>query len=148
MGKIDLILTVEEYLQQYQDTLKELNECRDRMLELEYPQRGNRISSGEHSGISNHPEEYAIIKDRLEHKISNLERVLPHKKKQVERLINRVKPRQARILRKKYIEGLNSLELAAWMHVQPKSANAAIKFAIEEARTKYNEILKSHKNAV
>ena len=135
-----MILTLEEFLQQYQDALIELRDCKEKLLELEYPQRGNRIVSGDHAGISNHPEEFAIIKDQLERKIKHLESSLPHKKRQVEKFLNRMKQRQARILRKKYIEGLNSLELAAWMHVQPKSANAAVKFALEEAQKLYEEI--------
>lgn len=141
-----MILTIEEFLQQYRDTLAELQECKDRLLELEYPERGNRITMGDHAGISNHPEEYAIIKDRLERKISNLERVLPHKKKQIERLLNRLKQRQSRVLRKKYIDGLNTLELAAWMHVQPKSANAAVKFAIDAAREEYAKLTEHKTN--
>ena len=140
------ILSVEEFLQQYQKTLAELREAKEKLLELEYPERGNRIVNGCHAGISNQPEEHAIIKDKLEHKIRNLESILPHQRKQIDRFLNRLKQRQARILRKKYIEGLNSLELAAWMHVQPKSANATVKFAIEEAQAKYNEIITHLKN--
>ena len=132
-------LTIEEFLQQYQDTLIELRECEGRLLELEYPQRGNRILKGEHAGISNQPEEYAIIKDKLERKIAILKAKLPRQKKQIERLLDRLNPRKAKILRRKYIEGLNTLELAAWMHVQPKSAIAALKFAIEHARKEYEE---------
>lgn len=142
------VMTLEEFLQQYHDTQIELQECKDKLLELEYPERGNRIATGSHAGVSNQPEEHAIIKDRLERKIKVLEDILPHKKRQIEHFLNQIRQRQARILRKKYIDGLNSLELAAWMHVQPKSANAAVKFALEEARTKYNEIMARRKNAV
>jgi len=133
-------LTLEEFLLQYQDALTELNECRERLQELEYPARGNRILKGEHAGISNQPEEYSMIKDSLTRKTEHLERLLPIKRKQIERFLGRLKPRQARILRKKYIEGLNSLEMAAWMHVQPKSAIAAVKLAIEHAQDEYNKL--------
>jgi len=141
------IMTLEEFLQQYQDALIDLEECKERLKELDYPQRGNRIVTGAHSGISNQPEEHAIVRDQLERKIKALESVIPHRKKQIGKFLDRMKPRQARILRKKYIEGLNSLELAAWMHVQPKSANATIKFALEEARIKYKEIILNHKDS-
>ena len=134
------IMTLEEFLQQYQDALLELEECEERLKELDYPQRGNRIVTGSHSGVSNQPEEHAIVRDQLERKIQTLESVIPHKKKQIEKFLNQLKIRQARVLRKKYIEGLNSLELAAWMHVQPKSANATVKFALEEARIIYDSI--------
>lgn len=134
------IMTLEEFLQQYQDALIDLNECQERMQELNYPQRGNRIVTGTHSGISNQPEEHAIVRDQLERKIKTLENVIPHKKKQIEKFLGHMKQRQSRILRKKYIDGLNSLELAAWMHVQPKSANATVKFALEEARIIYDSI--------
>ena len=140
------IMTLEEFLQQYRDTLLELRECKDKLLELEYPERGNRITMGDHAGISNHPEEYAIIKDRLERKICALERSLPHRKKQIERFLSRLKQRQARILRRKYIDGLNSLELASWMHVQPKSAIAAVKFAMEHAQEEYEKLTEEKKN--
>lgn len=134
------IMTLEEFLQQYQDCLIDLEECKERLKELDYPQRGNRIVTGAHSGISNQPEEHAIVRDQLERKIKTLESVIPHKKKQIEKFLGRMKQRQSRILRKKYIDGLNSLELAAWMHVQPKSANAAVKFAIEAAKEEYTKL--------
>ena len=133
-------MTLEEFLQQYQDALIDLNECRERLKELDFPQRGNRIVTGTHSGISNQPEEHAIVRDQLERKIKALEGIIPHRKKQIEKFLNRLRQRQARILRKKYIDGLNTLELAAWMHVQPKSATATLKFAMEEARLKYDSI--------
>ena len=143
-------MTLEEFLQQYQDALIDLEECKERLKELDYPQRGNRIVTGAHSGISNQPEEHAIVRDQLERKIKTLESVIPHKKRQIEKFLNLLKQRQSRLLRKKYVEGLNSLELAAWMHVQPKSANAAVKFALEEARSIYDRIYSQHKgkNAV
>ena len=142
-----MIFTLEEFLQQYQDALTELRDCKEKLLELEYPQRGNRIASGDHAGISNHPEEYTILKDQLERKIKHLESSLPHKKKQIERFLGRLKQRQAKILRRKYIDGLNSLELASWMHVQPKSAIAAVKYALEHAQEEYKKLAENQNKA-
>lgn len=140
------IQPLNEFLEQYQDALTELRACKDRLLELEYPERGNRITIGDHAGISNHPEEYAIIKDQLERKIYYLEKSLPHKKKQIERFLNRVKPRQARLLRKKYIDGLDNRQLASWMKIQYKSALAVIRLALEHAQLEYDKITQEQKN--
>lgn len=140
------IQPLNEFLEQYQDALTELRACKDRLLELEYPERGNRITIGDHAGISNHPEEYAIIKDQLERKIYYLEKSLPHKKKQIERFLNRVKPRQARVLRKKYIDGLDNRQLASWMKIQYKSALAVIRLALEHAQLEYDKITQEQKN--
>jgi hypothetical protein len=140
------IQPLNEFLEQYQDALTELRACKDRLLELEYPERGNRITIGDHAGISNHPEEYAIIKDQLERKIYYLEKSLPHKKKQIERFLNRIKPRQARVLRKKYIDGLDNRQLASWMKIQYKSALAVIRLALEHAQLEYDKITQEQKN--
>jgi hypothetical protein len=140
------IQPLNEFLEQYQDALTELKACKDRLLELEYPERGNRITIGDHAGISNHPEEYAIIKDQLERKIYYLEKSLPHKKKQIERFLNRMKPRQARVLRKKYIDGLDNRQLASWMKIQYKSALAVIRLALEHAQLEYDKITQEQKN--
>lgn len=130
-------MTVEEFLGQYQATLRELTECEERLKELEYPQRGNRMGNGDHAGISNYPEEYTIMKDRLQAKMFKLQKKLPRQKRKVEAFLNKLKPRQAKILRRKYIEGLNTLELASWMHVQVKSSMAAVRLALEEAKSVY-----------
>jgi hypothetical protein len=140
------IQPLNEFLEQYQDALTELRACKDRLLELEYPERGNRITIGDHAGISNHPEEYAIIKDQLERKIYYLEKSLPHKKKQIERFLNRMKPRQARVLRKKYIDGLDNRQLASWMKIQYKSALAVIRLALEHAQLEYDKITQEQKS--
>jgi DNA-directed RNA polymerase specialized sigma24 family protein len=139
-------MTLNDFLNQYQDTKTELEECRERLLELAYPQRGNKITSGEHAGISNQPEEYAIIKDQLERKVYHLEKSLPHKRKQIERFLNRIKPRQARVLRKKYIDGLDNGQLASWMNIQYKSAIAVIRLALEHAQLEYDKITQEQKN--
>lgn len=141
------IQPLNKFLEQYQDALTELRACKDRLLELEYPERGNRITIGDHAGISNHPEEYAIIKDQLERKIYYLEKSLPHKKKQIERFLNRVKPRQARVLRKKYIDGLDNRQLASWMKIQYKSALAVIRLALEHAQLEYDKITQEQKKS-
>ena len=141
------IQPLNKFLEQYQDALTELRACKDRLLELEYPERGNRITIGDHAGISNHPEEYAIIKDQLERKIYYLEKSLPHKKKQIERFLNRVKPRQARVLRKKYIDGLDNRQLAFWMKIQYKSALAVIRLALEHAQLEYDKITQEQKKS-
>ena len=131
-------MTVEEFLGQYQETLRELTECEEKLRELEYPQRGNRIGNGDHAGISNQPEEYTILKDRLQAKKNKLQKQLPRQKRKVEAFLNKLKPRQAKILRRKYIDGLNTLELASWMHVTQKSAIAAVRFAMSAAEKEYN----------
>ena len=136
-------MELEDFLMQYQETKSEIEECENRLMELEYPQRGNKIQNGDHAGISNQPEEYMIIKDRLERKIQILKAKLPRRKKQIERFLNKLNPRKAKILRKKYIEGLNSFELASWMHVKPKSALAALRYTIEYARPIYEEYFTS-----
>lgn len=132
-------LSLEDFLRQYIVCKQEIEECESQLLELNYPQRGNMMQNGDHAGISNQPEEYAIIKDKLERKIVILKKKLPYKKRQIERFLSLLKPRKAKILRKKYIEGLNSFELASWMHVKPKSALAAVKYTLEYARPIYND---------
>lgn len=132
-------MELEDFLMQYQETKSEIEECENRLMELEYPQRGNKIQNGDHAGISNQPEEYMIIKDRLERKIQILKAKLPRRKRQIERFLNKLNPRKAKILRKKYIEGLNSMELASWMHVKPKSALAAVRYTLDYARPIYND---------
>lgn len=132
-------MELEDFLSQYWETKNEIAECENRLLELEYPQRGNMIQSGDHAGVSNQPEEYAIIKDRLERKILILKKKLPHQKRRIERFLRLLKPRKAKILRKKYIDGLNSFEMASWMNVKPKSALAAIRYALDYARPIYND---------
>jgi DNA-directed RNA polymerase specialized sigma24 family protein len=131
-------LTAEEFLMSYQDLLTDLGECQERYRELYYPQRGNKIATGEHAGISNQPEEYAIIKEKLERKIAILEKMIPKRKKRIETFLRQLKPQQAKILHKKYLDGANTLEMAAWMHITQKSAIAAIKFAMEAAEKEYS----------
>ena len=131
-------LTAEEFLMSYQDLLTELSECQERFNELSYPQRGNKIATGEHAGISNQPEEYAIIKEKLERKIAILEKKIPKHRKRIEAFLRRLKPRQAKILRKRYLDGANTLEMAAWMHVTQKSAIAAVRFAMAAAEKEYS----------
>jgi 5'-deoxynucleotidase YfbR-like HD superfamily hydrolase len=138
MGTGEIYITLEEFLMSYQDLLNELEECKDRYRELLYPQRGNRIISGEHAGISNQPEEYAIIKEKLEMKIFRLEEKIPRQKKKIEAFLSRIKPRQASILKKRYLDGANTLEMAAWMHVTQKSAIAAVRFAMSAAEKEYS----------
>ena len=53
-------MSLEEFLMQYVDINIELTECEHRLLELEWPQRGNQIAKGEHAGVSNQPEEYSL----------------------------------------------------------------------------------------
>lgn len=136
-------MELEDFLRQYIDCKQEIDECESRLLELEYPQRGNRIANGDHAGISNQPEEYAIIKDRLDRKIRILKAKLPRYKTQIEAFLDKLNPRKAKILRKKYIEGLNTLELAAWMRVKPKSALAALRLTVEYAKPIYEEFIAS-----
>ena len=132
-------MNLEEFLLQYKDGNIELEECREKLLELEYPERGNRILKGEHTGMSNHPEQYTILKSQLEKKIAYLERNQKKVKHRIEAFLSRLNPRVAKLLRRKYIEDLNTLQLAAWMHVKPASANAAVKKALTEAEKEYNK---------
>lgn len=134
-------MTLEEFLLQYMDTNKELSECENRLLELEWPQRGNQIAKGEHAGVSNQPEEYAVLRDKLERKIAYLKVKLKRSKRSIEAFLKRLHPRTAKLLRRKYIEGLNTKEIAAWMHVQDKSANDAIKNAIKKSEPEYIKFL-------
>ena len=138
-------MTLEEFLQQYTDINLELSECENKLCELEYPQRGNQMIRGEHAGISNQPEEYAVIRDKLERKIEYLKSKLEKTHKRIEAFLHRLNPRTAKLLRKKYIEDLTVKELAAWMHVQEKSADTAIKKALKSAQTEYDKFVQ-HKS--
>ena len=138
-------MNLEEFLLQYSDIEKELTECENRLFELEYPQRGNQIAKGDHAGVSNQPEEYAVMRDKLERKINYLKIKLKKVKKSIEAFLSRLTPRTAKLLRRKYLEGLNTKEIAAWMHVQDKSANAAIKTALEKATPEYDKFLANRK---
>jgi DNA-directed RNA polymerase specialized sigma24 family protein len=139
------MMTLTEFLGQYRETITELEECKTRLLELEDPRRGNRIVQGEHSGISNQPEEYAVMKDKLERQIKYLDSKRHRTKKTIEALLRTLKPRQAKLLRRKYIEGLNTQELAAWMHITHKSAIAAVKLALEKAEPEYFKFIENSK---
>lgn len=130
-------MTLIEFLMQYQDTLEEIEQAKERLAEMYFPERGNRIVRGEHSGISNLPEEYTIIKEKLETKIERLTALSARQKKRIEAFLRRLKPRHAKILRRKYIEGLNNHEMAAWMHIQVKSAISALRIATDEAEKEY-----------
>ena len=77
-------MTLEEFLLQYQDINNELAECESKLLELEWPQRGNQIAKGEHAGVSNQPEEYAVMRDKLERKIEYLKAKIKRVKKSIE----------------------------------------------------------------
>jgi DNA-directed RNA polymerase specialized sigma24 family protein len=57
-----------------------------------------------------------------------------------------MKPRQARVLRKKYIDGLDNRQLASWMKIQYKSALAVIRLALEHAQLEYDKITQEQKN--
>ena len=138
-------MSLEEFLSQYMELNYELTECEQRLWELEYPQRGNQIAKGEHAGVSNQPEEYAVLRDRLERKIEYLRQKIKKVKKSIESFLGRLEQRPAKLLRRKYIEGLNTKELASWMHVQDKSASAAIKTALEKARPEYEKYCEKHK---
>ena len=141
-------MTLEEFLLQYTDLKIELAECEHKLLELEWPQRGNQIAKGEHAGVSNQPEEYAVMRDKLERKIGFLQIKIKKVRKRIEAFINRLNPRTAKLLRRKYIEGLNTKQIAAWMHVQDKSANAAIKTALKSAQPEYDKFVQHKKNEV
>lgn len=139
-------MELEEFLTQYHDLCLDLTECENKLYELEFPARGNRIVTGEHAGISNQPEEYAVLRDKLERKIGYLKSQINKSKKRIEAFLHRLHPRHAKLLRKKYLEGLNTKELASWMHVQEKTANAAIKAALEKARPEYEKFITKGKN--
>lgn len=130
-------MNLEEFLMQYVDINIELTECEHRLLELEWPQRGNQIAKGEHAGVSNQPEEYAVLRDKLERQIKYYKLKLKQCKKRIEAFLRRLDRRTAILLRRKYIEGLNTRQLAAWMHVKDKSAIAAVKVAIKKAEPEY-----------
>ena len=139
------IMTLIEFLSQYQESQAELEECQERLVELYYPQRGNQMIRGEHAGISNQPEEYAIIRDKLERKIAYLKLKIKKDRKKIDAFLYRLHPRTAKLLRKKYIEDLTVKELAAWMHVQEKSADTAVKKALEKAQPEYEKFIGNKK---
>ena len=141
-------MELEEFLIEYHDLCLDLTECENKLYELEFPARGNRIVTGEHAGISNQPEEYAVLRDKLERKIGYLKIQITKSKRRIEAFLHKINPRQGKLLRKKYIEGLNTKELASWMHVQEKTANAAIKSALEKARPEYKKFIEKSKNEV
>ena len=85
------------------------------------------------------------MRDKLERKINYLKIKLKKVKKSIEAFLSRLTPRTAKLLRRKYLEGLNTKEIAAWMHVQDKSANAAIKTALEKATPEYDKFLANRK---
>jgi DNA-directed RNA polymerase specialized sigma24 family protein len=142
------IMTLIEFLSQYQESQAELEECQERLVELYYPQRGNQMIRGEHAGISNQPEEYAIIRDKLERKIAYLKLKIKKDRKKIDAFLYRLHPRTAKLLRKKYIEGHTNTELAAWMHMQDKSVSAALKKALEKAQPEYDKFVQHKKNEV
>ena len=141
-------MTLEEFLMQYIDISIELTECEHRLLELEWPQRGNKITQGEHAGVSNQPEEYAVLRDKLERQIKYYKEKLTRCKKRIEAFLRRLDRRTAILLRRKYIEGLNTRQLAAWMHVKDKSAIAAVKAALKKAEPEYENFINHKKNVI
>ena len=138
-------MPLEEFLMQYLDIDHELTECENRLLELEYPQRGNQISKGEHAGVSNQPEEYAVLRDNLERQIKYYKGKLSRCKKRIEAFLSHLDKRTGKLLRRKYLEGLNTRQLAAWMHVKDKSAIAAVKAAIKKAEPEYEKFITRNK---
>ena len=134
-------MPLEEFLMQYLDIDHELTECENRLLELAYPQRGNQLSKGEHAGVSNQPEECAVLRDNLERQIKYYKGKLSRCKKRIEAFLSRLDKRTGKLLRRKYIEGLNTRQLAAWMHVTDKSAIAAVKAAIKKAEPEYEKFI-------
>ena len=83
--------------------------------------------------------------NKLERKIGFLQIKIKKVRKRIEAFINRLNPRTAKLLRRKYIEGLNTKQIAAWMHVQDKSANAAIKLALEKSQPEYEKFIGNKK---
>lgn len=138
-------MTLEEFLMQYIDLSIELTECEHRLLELEWPQRGNKITQGEHAGVSNQPEEYAVLRDNLERKIRYYKDKLKRCKKRIEAFLSRLDKRTGLLLRRKYIEGLNTRQLAAWMHIKDKSAIEAVKAALKKAEPEYEKFITRNK---
>lgn len=134
-------LTLEEFLQQYLDIERDLTECEGRLYDLEYPQRGNRIATGEHAGVSNQPEEYAVLREKLERKIAYNKINLKKRKRRIEAFLHRLDHRTSKLLRKKYIEGFNTKELASWMHIKEQSVITAVKRAIIKAEPEYEKFI-------
>lgn len=130
-------MSLEEFLMQYIDINIELTECEHRLLELQWPQRGNQIAKGEHAGVSNQPEEYAVLRDNLERKIRYYKDKLKRCKKRIEAFLSHLDRRTGKLLRRKYLEGLNTRQLAAWMHVKDKSVIEAVKAALKKAEPEY-----------
>lgn len=137
------MLEYTEFLGKYRETVEKIADKKDRLKELDYPERGLSIEGGTGSGgISNQPEQIVLEKEQIAADIEKLQRLADYHKRQLEKFLKLIRSRKAKILRRIYVDGFTRAQLAKWMHVQEKSAAEALREAEKEGENTYQYFYK------